>query len=313
MDERLIPEGARAEFLETRFGRLRVLRGGSGMEGERGALPLVLIHGGGYDNAAISWFHLFRERGHEREVIGVDLPGSGGSADAKPVGGPRAMAEVVAEVMELLGLERAVIYGCSMGGDVALNFALHYPEKLAGLVLIGPGGLAPRVGGFLLHTLSWLLSWLLAKLPDWLLHPLMRFGARFAESAQKMAVHDPASLAPELVQEFIREAQQPSGGLTYLRYNQATIGRRGLLNDLSGSVHLIEAPTLFFHGEHDRFIDPAGSIKAASRMPNARVVLVDCGHWAQLERPARFYEETSAFLGELEGGESSRSSRADRH
>lgn len=299
MDDRLMPDGAREEYLETRFGRIRILRGiqepheGDGDDAPKRGLPLVLIHGGGYDNASISWYYVYEARRRAHEVVGIDLPGAGGSVDAEPVGGPAQMAEVASEVMDALGIDRAAIYGCSMGGDVALHLALARPEKVAALVLIGPGGLAPRVGGALIHRMSWLM----ARLPDWILMPMMRWASRFARYAQRLTLHDPSLLAPALVDEFIREAQHPRGGLAYLRYNQATLGRSRLLNDLSDRVGEIEAPTLFFHGARDRFVDPSGSARAHQSMPNARLVLVeDCGHWAQLEQPERFEAETRAFL-----------------
>lgn len=68
-------------------------------------------------------------------------------------------------------------------------------------------------------------------------------------------------------------------------------------NNLRPVVHRIDVPTLFFHGRGDGLVDPAGSIEAARRMSNARVVLVpDCGHWAQLEAGDAFRDEVQAFL-----------------
>lgn len=289
----MIPPGAKERRVDTPSGNLRVLRAGSR---RNGTLPLVLIHGGGSDNAAISWFNLFAPLAEDREIVAPDLPGFGGSVDVPAVGGPKAMADTVAQAMDALGVERAVVFGVSMGGDVALNLALEHPERVAGLVLVAPGGLVPVVRSRAVHFSAWLAT----KTPDWLLLPAARLANKFVSVALRAMVKDPKSLPPQIVAEFAREARHPRGGIAYGRYNQATIGRRGMLNDLSGRVHEIDAPALFFHGADDPLVDPEGSRRAAGLMPNARLVLVpDCGHWAQIEKHDLFLTEARAFLAGL--------------
>lgn len=293
MSSRLIPGGAHETWVDTRSGRLRVLAGGTAS----GRVPVFLVHGGGTDNAGISWFRLFGPLSAEREVWAVDLPGFGGSIDAPAVGGPRQLAAVVAEVMGLLSPVPAAVFGVSMGGDVALNLALEHTELVAGLVLIAPGGLVPILKNP--RTQFW--AWLAAQAPDWLLLPSARLANRFVGSALKAIVKDPATLPAEVVAEFTREARDPRGGIAYGRYNQATLGRHGMLNDLSEQVERITAPTLFFHGADDPLVDPDGSRRAAARMPHASLVLVpDCGHWAQLEAHDRFVAAVRPFLDSLD-------------
>ncbi len=285
----LIPAGARAITIDTPTGRLRALH--AGHDADR--TPAVLVHGGGSDNSAISWFRALESLSRDREVWAIDLPGFGGSIDVPPVGGPRELAAVVALAMDALGVDEAVVFGVSMGGDVALNVALDHPERVAGLVLIAPGGLVPLVRDRVTHCAAWLA----AQMPDWLLLPLARLANRFVDRVLRSMVKDPSTLPPEVVPEFTREARHPKGGLAYGRYNQATIGRRGMRNDLSGRVHEITAPTLLFHGEDDPMVDPEGSKRAAEQIPHARLVMVpDCGHWAQLEAHDRFIREAEALL-----------------
>lgn len=286
----MIPAGT----TERRIDGLRVLTAGDPASAR---LPLVLVHGGGSDNAAISWFRALEPLGRDRFVVAPDLPGFGGSMDAPPVGGPAELAATVVGVIDALGLDRVIVGGVSMGGDVALHVALAHPDRVAGLVLVAPGGLAARVGGRVAHKAAWLA----ARSPDWVLLPAARFANRFVGAALRAIVRDPATLPPEVVAEFAREARHPRGGIAYGRYNQATIGRHGLLNDLSDRVAAITAPALFFHGADDPLVSPDGSRRAAARMPDARLVLVaDCGHWAQLEAHDRFVAEMTRFLGDVD-------------
>lgn len=287
----LLPPGADEGHVTTAAGTLRVLHAGA-----PGATPLVLIHGGGTDSAAISWYRLMAPLSVDRDVWAIDLPGFGGSIDVVPVGGPSELARVVADAMGELGIPSAVVFGVSMGGDVALTLALEHPELVAALVLIAPGGLAPLVRDPRTHY--W--AWAAAQLPDWILLPLSRAANRFTRSALRAIVADVSTLPREVVEEFVREARHPRGAIGYARYNQATLGRHGLLNDRMAQVRETAVPTLFFHGEADPLVDPAGSAEAASRMPRARLVTVPrCGHWAQLEAHDRFLAEARVFLGEF--------------
>ena len=200
----------------------------------------------------------------------IDLPGFGGSIDVPPLGGPAELAGVVAEVIEQFDAAPAVVFGVSMGGDVALNVALEYPQAVSALVLISPGGLVPVLRNRLVQAGAWAM----ARLPDFLLIPLSRFANRYADRAMKAVVKDPSVLPQQVVEEFVRQARDPRGGLAYGRYNQATLGPSRMLNDLTGRVHEIRVPTLFYHGEDDPMVDPAGSQRAA-----APPTVTTCPHW----------------------------------
>lgn len=290
----VIPPGAEERFIQLPEGRVRVLVGGTVSST---APPALLIHGGGTDNAGISWFRSFGALGADRRIIAIDLPGFGGTRDVLPLGGPEPLADFVVRVARELDVQKAAVVGVSMGGDVALNVALRHPEFVAGLVLIAPGGLAQRVGGPTTHFFSWLG----AQLPDWMLLPLTRFANRFTGSVLKAIVQNPDTLPPEVIEEFIRESRAPGAGIAYGRYNQATLGRTHLRNNVMPRVHTITAPTLLFHGQKDPLVDPANSQRAAELMPDARLVLApDTGHWAQLEAHDLFTAETRRFLLEVE-------------
>lgn len=84
--EGLLPDGAERRWVDTSAGRLSVLVAGSG------GVPVVLVHGGGTDAAAISWYGLLPALASEGLVVAPDLPGFGASMDVDPVGGPDAMA-----------------------------------------------------------------------------------------------------------------------------------------------------------------------------------------------------------------------------
>ncbi len=289
----LIPAASAESFLDVDGGRVRVLRStGIPSTGAR-ETPLLLIHGGGSDNAAISWYELFAPLGADRDVVAFDLPGFGDTTGIAPVGSAPEMADFTARVAGRLDLPKAVVIGVSMGGDVALNLALRHPEMVKALVLIAPGGLVPVFRNRVLNFAAWMG----AQLPDWILVPLTRLANRRADAAIRAVVKDPSALPQEVLAEFAAEARRPGAGMAYARYNQASLGPFSMRNNLLPVVSRITVPTLFFHGADDPIVDPSGSRRASELMPAAQLVMVpDCGHWAQLEAPERFLTEVRRFL-----------------
>jgi len=247
------------------------------------------------DRASISWARLIQPLSADRMVIAPDLPGFGSSLSLVPAGSATAMAEVVIDVIDQMGVDRVVVAGVSMGGDVALNLALLAPNRVAGLVLVAPGGLATVVR----NRATQMMAWASAQLPDALLLPLIGYANRFVRRFIYRMVKDTSTLPPAIVERFIDEARQAKAGIAYLRYNQASLGPFRMRNDLSDRVCAIESPTLFFHGADDALVDPVDSRRAATRMKRASLVTVPrCGHWAQLEAHDRFIAELDRFLTE---------------
>ena len=80
----LVPAGSAERTIGLDGGRIRVLCSTAPARGcDR--TPLLLIHGGGTDNAAISWYGAFQAFGPDRRVVAVDLPGFGGTTGIEPV------------------------------------------------------------------------------------------------------------------------------------------------------------------------------------------------------------------------------------
>ena len=112
--------------------------------GQAGELA-VLIHGFGGD--LNTWLFNHEELSGSRAVYALDLPGHGGSS--KQVGGGTLgeFANVLGDFMDALGLSKAHLVGHSMGGAVALQFALTHPERARSLVLIASAGLGVEIDG----------------------------------------------------------------------------------------------------------------------------------------------------------------------
>lgn len=285
----LVPPGAEVQRAAASGGSYRVLRGGN----RSSRAPVLLVHGGGADNAAISWCRLLAPLAHDREVLAPDLPGFGYTDGIDPQPTSRAMADRLRELLDALGIDEVVVCGVSMGGEVALQFALRHPDRCAGVVAIAAGGLITRYGSRLVHSSVWLTS----RVPDRWLQRLSDVANRFSRQFIRNAVKHRRRLPPGLLEEYVRESRRPEAGWAYALYSKTAIGPGSMRNSVLHRMPDLAVPALFFHGSDDQLVDPEGSEQAARLAPNARHVEVpDCGHWAQLEVHDRFLAELRAFL-----------------
>jgi pimeloyl-ACP methyl ester carboxylesterase len=128
--------GYESRHVATSVGRIHVLEArGSG------PLPtLALLHG--ISSASVHFVRLLpRLRGHVRRLVMPDLPGHGFS-DAPSSLRPEALRDALVEVMDAVLDEPCVLFGNSLGGAAAIEYALARPSRVRGLVLCSPSGAA---------------------------------------------------------------------------------------------------------------------------------------------------------------------------
>ena len=123
-----------------------------------GAPPVILIHGAGA-NLEDMYLALGERLAVRHRVILVDRPGLGFSARKAGEGSsPAYQAAVLRDVLDRLGIDRAIMVGHSWGGTLALAFALDFPERAAGLVIIAAPthpGFWPSVGSTRRSRVRW--------------------------------------------------------------------------------------------------------------------------------------------------------------
>ena len=123
--------------------------------GDPAGRAVVLLHGMKFQ--AETWRELgtlaqLADQG--LRVLAVDMPGFGRSpAHPLPPG------EVVHRLLDKLDIDRAVLVGPSMGGRIAMEYAIGHPERLAGLVLVGAVGVADNRAGLGRITVPVLVVW----------------------------------------------------------------------------------------------------------------------------------------------------------
>jgi pimeloyl-ACP methyl ester carboxylesterase len=255
----------------------------------------VLLHGGGLDAARLSWGRLLPVLARGHRVVAPDWPGYGESDKPAHRSTLPYLERTLKRLLDALGIERATLAGVSMGGAVAIGFALRHPERVERLVLIDSYGVQRHAPG---HVASFLVAHApgLTRLIWWL-------AARFPAASRMMlgaVFHDPASTPdlPWLVHEFGVEARRPGAGRAWRSFQRHETLPSRLRTDYTPLLHRLTPPVLVVHGAHDRLVPLAAARRAARRIPRARLaVIADAGHWSQRERPALVNDLVTRFLG----------------
>ena len=254
-----------------------------------GGLPLVMLHGGG--PGASAWSNFGRALpgfAQDFRTLLVDQPGFGAS-DKPAVEGNyyRFAADHVLGLLDELGIERCHLLGNSLGGGTAMRLALMAPDRVARLVLMGPGGLSLN----LFHAD-----------PTEGVQRLMDFAADPSREALRAFIStmvvDQRLVTDELVQERYADATAPgareamaSMGMSFWDPKTAEDGM------LWREAHRLRQHTLLTWGREDRVNPLDGAMVALKLIPKARLhVFPRCGHWAQIEAADEFRQVATAFL-----------------
>jgi pimeloyl-ACP methyl ester carboxylesterase len=269
---------APTDFIEVAGLRLHVRD-----SGPRGAPAVLLLHG--FGSSLHTWEPWAQVLAADRRVIRFDLPGSG-LTGADPTGDysdPRSV-QVIAALMDTLGLQRASVVGHSMGGRIAWRFAAEHPDRVDKLVLVAPDGFAspgfeygkaPDVG-VTVRMMRYVLP-----------RPVLTMGL-------KPAYADPATMTDELASRYHDMMLAPGvRGAMIERMEQM------VLVEPTPVLRGIQAPTLLLWGDRDAMIPVANAQDYLKVMPNARLVtLPHTGHLPQEEATAAALAAVQAFLYE---------------
>ncbi|MGB6008960.1 alpha/beta fold hydrolase [Castellaniella sp.] len=235
--------------------------------------PLVFIHG--FTTTGEFWREQVAPFSDAFQVIRINLPGHGVSPH--PTGRPYtidAFTQDVLAVFKALAIPEATVIGLSMGGTIAQQFALRYPDRTRALVLVGatPHGLGTDVSAGSVHD------------------AITELGVVGASQRVIDRSFSPSTAADIVAFARTEVAQTPE-----------FVAREAITSlNASDSRHLLDQihmPTLIVVGEDDIITPPAESELLAASIPGSILeILPQAGHFPMLERPHAFNALLADFL-----------------
>jgi pimeloyl-ACP methyl ester carboxylesterase len=252
---------------------------------------IVFIHG--LSGAWVNWLENLPHFARDHRVIAMDLPGFGHSpmpAERISISG---YGRIVDELLDALGIDRAVVVGNSMGGFIGAEVAIAFGTRVDRLVLVSAAGISIE------HQRNERVLRYLERLDDVLILSGGWMATRSAglakrKRARRQIMRLVAHRAQDLPAPLIAEQVMGSGKPGFVPALDA-------LTDypIRDRLSEIRCPVLVVWGEEDRLVPVRDAYIFGELIPSSRVVVwPETGHVAMLERPAAFNALVDEFLAE---------------
>ena len=235
--------------------------------------PLVVIHGGGA--GADSWVQNVAELSQHYRIYVPDLPGFGHSQTMEGDYGISEFVEFVEDFTRSLGLKRFHLVGHSIGGGIALRYALKFPHRISKLVLVSSMFLGKEIA-----------LWV-TVLSSCTLCRSLGIAAAIILKAVKRLVN--LVYAPLKFVNPLPRAKVNFGTAVTTFREQAAV----LVNQLSELM----VPTLLVWGANDGIVPVSNAYDAAQLIPDCQLhVFEDCGHSVYKQKVKEFSHLLTTFL-----------------
>ena len=241
--------------------------------------PILFLHGSGTGvTAAANWWLNLPELSEYGRCIAIDSIGYGQSIAADDVQyGIKEWVRHAVRVLDALGIEKTWIVGNSLGGWLAFQFALDYPERLLGIVSMGTGG---------------------AKLTKALKgHSNPNLSEEGIRDTLELFVVNKELVTDELVKLRYQSALNDTASDRLKEVVAARDRDRTELPLDFERLAKLDIPVLLIHGMQDHVIPVSRTWEILNTIPHADAhIFSQCGHWSQVERADEFNEVVSSYI-----------------
>jgi pimeloyl-ACP methyl ester carboxylesterase len=230
-------------------------------------MPLIFCHGSGGGHH--HWLYQLKSLSGKVNPIAVDLPGHGRS-EGKPFNSVALYRDWLHSFSQAAGLDPFIPAGHSLGGAVALDYALHYSDHIYGLILVGTGSRLRVLPAFL---------------------DTLRDGTVPADFSAFL--YGPAA-SEELLEKGREEVASCAADIYYADLSACD------QFDVSSELQQIGKPVLIICGTEDRLTPVKYSYFLAEKLPWSRIEIIEgAGHMVMLEKPEAVNEAIVRFINEL--------------
>ena len=247
-------------------------------QGEPSGTPVVLLHG--ITDSWRAFEMLLPHLPNSLRAFAITQRGHGEASRPESSYAPADFARDVAEFLTALNIPGAIIAGHSMGSYVAQRFAIDYPERTLGLVLLGTSFDMRGNPGL---NMFW--SQVVSGLTD----PVPR---SVALDFQTSTLAKP--IPPEYLDIFVEESLKVPARVWRAAF------RAMLDEDHSGDLRNVTAPTLILWGDRDAFFGREDHARVASAIAGSRMITyAGAGHAMHWEEPVRVARDITGFASEV--------------
>lgn len=256
--------------------------------------PVILIHGLG--DEADTWRHIINPLSREYHVIALDLPGFGRSEKPKKKYTPDLHMQSILGLMDALRVDNPVLIGSSLGGMLAHGLAMGFPERVAGIILVG--GALHGVKSIRNSSLRLMQTPLLG---EWI-YTRLRKDPQQAYETLRSVYFDINQLPKEdrdflftRVNKRVWSDGQRRAYLSTLRNMVPWV--RTLQSKLPERLTELSTPTLLIRGEHDPLFSEDSMDYISQRQPHVdQLTIPGAGHLPQQEKPGEFFQAVQKWL-----------------
>lgn len=263
-------------YCETSKGKIHYEIAGNAQNGSA-ECPVVFLHC--WAGSSRFWKHQLEGLKENYLCLAIDYPGHGKSdASSDDLYGPEPFAEVAREVVKkITGAGKATLVGHSLGGMVAMHYAVHFPDEVNTLILVSTSAHLRGQPGHHAGTA--------------IIELFIPFFSSFTKSLgiYFTAMHPLTSLE---IREIVRRevVGVPNDVVTKTLKGINRFNIRGRLREVSH-------PTLILNGSLDLYTDIRHALVMRTTIPNATLRIVPrSGHMGMLENPKFFNNALSEFL-----------------
>lgn len=260
------PTPYETRYVDTSYGKVHVI-----ISGPEDASPVLLLNAG--QMAGWSWISNVGSLNEHYRTYAIDTIGEPGKSELSDInhfphnGGE--WSDLLVEITDKLGVEKAFVIGASNGGFLALNYAIHYPERIEKMALLGSMGLTPSTNENIMRiTFSQMfpLKWVQDNTIQW------SFG-------------DKPELRSQIDEWFYLVFQT-----TPQQYPPTTMKAEELQK--------VNVPTLAVLGTNDNLMGDLEAVKKlASNVPGIKIVEIETGHLIGMEAPETCNQLILDFFG----------------
>jgi 2-hydroxy-6-oxonona-2,4-dienedioate hydrolase len=244
--------------------------------------PVLLLHGTGGEGAR--WMPNIKALAAEHHVYAIDQIGFGQSDKPLTNYHTGVMAEFATGFLKAVGVSKASVVGQSMGGNVALYMAVHYPQMVDHLVMVDGGGFraanAPAPAA--------------PATPNWHARQIANAATK-EESLEylKLLYYDNSIITEKMIEDNL--ILRLKSAFTIDKMSES--GAKGLGVMTEDEVSALNLPTLIVWGNQDKIANPAGAERLHAAIKASRVVMIDkASHYPFLEQADQFNKLVLDFL-----------------